>query len=62
MKWIDTSDPSWYKRVLTKLEEKYPIIAEQVWSEAVSDNAAEQEHRRNLAELNMPDAGNSGTH
>lgn len=41
-RWIENAHPDWYQRVLRKLEEKYPEIADEVWSEAISDNAREQ--------------------
>lgn len=62
MKWLEGSDPTWHKKVLAKLEEKYPEIAAEVWGEVIDKNAEEQIRLRKMRDLNIPDAGNSGTH
>lgn len=40
--WLGGADPSWYGRVLAVLHRDYPDIETQVWSTAISENAAEQ--------------------
>jgi hypothetical protein len=43
--WISGADASWYKRVLAVLQRDFPRIADEVWSRAIIENAAEQAAR-----------------
>lgn len=47
--WVENSDPSWHKSVLLKLEEKYPGIAAEIWSETIAENAKQlEEHAESV--------------
>jgi 2-iminoacetate synthase ThiH len=55
--------PQWYLPVLMKLEEKYPEIADEVWSECVFDNVRSQGRLVIEDEMQeLRDTGNSGSH
>lgn len=41
-RYIDTADPSWYKRVLRTLDRDFPEISDKVWDDAIGENAVEQ--------------------
>lgn len=49
-KFIETADPSWYKRVLQTLARDYPKISEDVWATTISENAAKLAKRAQKTE------------
>lgn len=43
---IQDADPSWYPKVLETLERDYPEISKEIWAKTITENAIEQNRRR----------------
>jgi hypothetical protein len=58
-RFIESADPSWYRRVLEVLDRDYPKISDEVWMSAISENSAEMvaKYRRPYAEPTEESAG-----